>query len=109
MQNLNKQNFWIAIETRYPNAYYKFCKWIDGYKQEVKWDTLFGNSLKENMDVPATKFHGLPIEMQAGILVRFEVEVMGVETWEPPRMLHNAMESTENLFRQLNQLTEKQL
>jgi hypothetical protein len=66
MQNLNKENFWNEVHAKYPDACQHFCKWIDDYKAEVGWDKIFA---------PGVKFHDVPIEIQNGILARYELEV----------------------------------
>lgn len=78
MENLNKENFWNAAKEAFPLAVEAFCKWIDEYKAEVKWNELFnaGNPLGEGQ-VQAPKFHDLPYEMQAGIMNKFFIELFG--------------------------------
>jgi hypothetical protein len=66
MNGLNKENFWNIIEKQYPKAFDLFSKWVDAYKAEVKWSTLFQDGIK---------FHDLPFEMQDGILNRFNIEM----------------------------------
>lgn len=68
--NLNKENFWNFVADLYPAAMQQFSEWIDRYKEEVHWDTLFCN---EGRGVPI-KFHLLPFDMQNGILARFDLE-----------------------------------
>lgn len=70
MENLNKENFWDEMELKFPGAMNVFKQWIDGYKEEVKWDELFGEDLLEPV-----KFHDLPFDMQVGILIRFNYEI----------------------------------
>lgn len=65
MDNLNKENFWNDLMKEYPGAVEHFCNWIDAYKKEVEWDKVFG---------PNVKFHDIPLEMQNGIIARFELE-----------------------------------
>lgn len=66
MQNLNKENFWNALEQKYPVAMQRFKEWIDAYKNEVDWSELFAEY--------EVKLHDIPIEMQLGILLRFVAE-----------------------------------
>jgi hypothetical protein len=70
IENLTKENFFNELHDQYPEAVEHFCKWIDEYKREVNWDTLFGGDL-----VRAPKFHEIPFEMQNGIIARFELEL----------------------------------
>lgn len=67
-ESLTKENFWNEIEQKYPNAFKVFSDWIDEYKKEVGWDTIFpiirldnesGNGYKEYQ----IKFHNLPHAM----------------------------------------------
>lgn len=90
IENLNKENFWNEMEQKYPEALNHFYAWIDKYKKEVNWDNLFGNGTFErqlphikNGQNPAIsniiyeqdiKFHDLPIEMQIGILMRYNFD-----------------------------------
>jgi hypothetical protein len=54
---------------KYPLATQAFCDWVDKYKVEIDWLSLFDN------DWPVeVKFHHLPIEMQIGILSRFIIQ-----------------------------------
>ncbi len=98
MENLNKENFWNALHTKYPQAVDKFCKWIDEYKKEVGWDAFFANEgfTEEMTGMPPTetttiivgprspqiKFHHIPIEWQYGILQRFFGEEGLESNWE---------------------------
>lgn len=66
IQNLNKENFFNALERQYPDAVEHFLNWIDEYKREVDWNLLFGE---------AVKFHDIPFEMQNGIIARYELEL----------------------------------
>jgi len=72
MQNLNKENFWNDLKKKYPDAVDHFCKWIDEYKKEVDWNNLFGNNMSQLN--PQIKFHDLPIDMQNGIIARYDLE-----------------------------------
>lgn len=72
MKGLTKENFWNDLMAKYPSAVKKFCDWIDEYKKEVGWDSLFGNHLISKTE--AIKFHDLPYDMQNGILARFDLE-----------------------------------
>jgi hypothetical protein len=63
--NLGKDNFWNEMHGKYPAAVELFKEWIDGYKKEVEWRSLFR---------PEVKFHDIPYEMQMGIMNRFFIE-----------------------------------
>ena len=67
MENLNKENFWNELFTKYPKGVQVFCDWIDEYKKRNHWDRLFNGGYE--MESP--KFHDLPIAMQKGILIEF--------------------------------------
>ena len=64
MTSLDK-NFFDEIKSSCPKAFDLFLKWIDEYKARVGWSDIFPNGVK---------FHDLPIEMQTGILERFDDE-----------------------------------
>lgn len=71
MQNLTKEGFFNELYALYPDAVEKFCKWIDAYKEEVKWKELFA---------PGVKFHDIPFEMQLGIMKRYCIELNHQQT-----------------------------
>lgn len=71
IENLNKENFWDDLEKRYPKAFEHFSKWMDEYKKETEWDTFFPKHEKDEQ----VKFHDLPLEMQNGIIARYELEL----------------------------------
>jgi hypothetical protein len=75
MESLTKENFWNDLRAKYPAAVDDFCKWIDQYKMEVCWDHLFLNELRfmepAQYHGKEIKFHDLPFDMQAGILIRY--------------------------------------
>ena len=62
MDNLNKENFFDALQQKHPAGMAIFCNWIDGYKAGVNWHAI----VKEWV-----KFHDLPYPMQAGIMIEF--------------------------------------
>lgn len=57
--------FWKSMHQKYPDIMKHFGQWIDEYKKEVKWSQLF---------ITGVKFHDLPIELQQGVLVRYNKE-----------------------------------
>lgn len=62
-ENLNLDNFFNPLlKVRCPLALDAFCRWVDNYKQENDWNSLFGHK---------TKFHHIPYPMQFGIFIRF--------------------------------------
>lgn len=63
MENLNKKNFFDDMMHTYPEAMQDFLRFIDLYKEEVKWGLYF--------DSRYTKFHDIPIEMQYGIIAKW--------------------------------------
>ncbi len=65
MENLNKENFWNEMYSKYPNAMKDFCTWIDLYKKGTQWDKLFSTSAYYHKSSP--KFHDLPLAIQMGI------------------------------------------
>lgn len=112
MQNLNKENFWNDLHTKYPEAVELFCKWIDKYKTEVGWDELFNQAGLPNEDKPV-KFHNIPFEMQNGILARFDIECYnGVFTGKGRKVYESSrpgyVQGYENLFADLQSQLNKQ-
>ena len=69
METLTKENFYNEMKEKYPKIMDEFCVWIDEYKKENKWITLFG--AMGDMEGTAPKYHELPIAMQLGILSEF--------------------------------------
>ena len=104
MENLNKENFFNVAERTYPYAITVFKNWIDKYKKENNWYSLFaGTTVYRTGGIP--EFHDLPFDMQSGIFMRFaadqmkgkkeefyigESEMMGLVT-----QLFNAIENDE--------------
>lgn len=61
-EKLTKQNFWIDIESQYPDAVKDFYQWLDKYKEAIDWNLLFGKTVK---------FNDVPYEFQQGIWIEF--------------------------------------
>jgi len=112
MQTLTKENFWNEVESKYPEAFAVFSKWIDSYKVEVDWNKLFNvdsdyqNAAGKN--APTPKFHELPFEFQNGIIARFDIECFndlltgrGKEVYENGR--DGYINGINNLFADLEQ------
>lgn len=89
MMNLNKEKFWTPLMEKYPEAVEHFCKWIDEYKKEIGWDSIF----KEGV-----KFHDLPYDMQNGILARFDLEKFNGKK-QADRVMAYEPDRIKNLFR----------
>lgn len=75
-QLLTKQNFWDALEEKFPLAIAEFKTWIDEYKKKVNWDGLFKVVADTHEGYPAemykqVKYHELPDAMQVGIWLQF--------------------------------------
>ncbi len=66
MENLTQENFWNDLHSRFPGATQIFCDWVDKYKLENDWDSLFD---------PELKFHDLPHAFQLGMWFEFMVTV----------------------------------
>ena len=66
METLTKENFWNALQEKYPAGMKIFCDWIDGYKKNSSWYFLIGKDVK---------YHHLPYAMQIGIWLQFEREM----------------------------------
>lgn len=74
------------MEQKYPKAMANFKTWIDRYKSEHDWDTLFnadfikftkeqkkGEDLVQNIiSSVIPKYHELPIAMQFGIFMEYQ-------------------------------------
>lgn len=71
--NLSKENYWNALQEKYPQAMAEFSEWIDKYKREIGWDSIFAHDWRP---LPI-KFHDIPFDMQRGILTRFFEEKIG--------------------------------
>ncbi len=71
VESLTKENFWDAMDEKYPLAMKRFCEWIDRYKKEVEWDYLFFNKQQDELRGEPIKYHHLPIAMQLGIFIDF--------------------------------------
>lgn len=84
MNNLNKEGFWDPLSEIAPDAVEKFKKWVDEYKKEVNWGSLFPAGIK---------FHDLPIELQMGIVTRFDMEMK-----TPVEDCKDAIEAATNYF-----------
>ncbi len=101
MENLNKENFWNALMAKYPKAVEHFCNWIDEYKNEVKWNDIFGKNVK---------FHDLPFEMQNGIIARYELELynnhQGKGKEEYLQIAENYAPEIKKIFQELQQTIE---
>ncbi len=74
-RNLDLQSFWKPFEKKCPIAVDEFKRWMDLYKKEIKWNSLFGNDLRGFQD-NHMKFHNIPFEMQFGILMEFLSDVV---------------------------------
>lgn len=98
VDNLTKENFWNDMHSECPEAVEHFRNWIDNYKKEVNWETLFGGEI-----VRAAKFHDLPFEMQNGIIARYELELFNNKNGEGVSkyidIANHYKEQLKNLFR----------
>lgn len=74
MENLTKENFFNELMEKFPEAMAEFCAWIDQYKIDNDWETLF-NPQGTLRDDQKTKFHHLPLAMQIGISVQYLADV----------------------------------
>ena len=72
-KTLTKEGFWNSMMERFPLSMKLFCKWIDDYKEAVKWTNLFNEHSLESapVTIKAPKFHEIPYEMQQGIWICF--------------------------------------
>lgn len=67
MINLNKENFFNAMQEKYPETMERFLEFIDSYKVTRGWELMFGC----NPEIKAPKFHEIPYELQIGVICRF--------------------------------------
>lgn len=74
MDNLSKKGFWDILYKKYPNDMQHFCNWIDQYKNNVNWKSLFPIASRNHYWVDM-KFHHLPIAMQIGIFLQYVSEL----------------------------------
>lgn len=95
MLNLSREYFWNDTQDAFPTAVQTFYKWVDDYKQEVNWEKMFGDKLK---------FHDLPLEMQVGILARFQHEVLRAEPLTDGGSMYNKERRLEFAMRQLRDM-----
>ena len=75
---LDKKQFWEPLFEECPDVAEKFYKWIDEYKNSVKWHDVFpiGSRLYYWNDI---KFHHLPTAMQVGIVLEFSDQMLQIE------------------------------
>lgn len=97
MNNLNKENFFDAMLEKYPKAMQDFRNWIDEYKFQVNWSSLFNEQeIRTDTyyhDIQAPKFHDLPYELQYGIIVKYCTEKFGEdESWIPMDIMRELFE-----------------
>lgn len=72
IENLTKENFWNEMQEKYPKAMKKFCDWIDEYKKENNWISLFDAKVQnDGFTVERPKYHDLPIAFQVGIFFEY--------------------------------------
>lgn len=78
IQNLNKE-FWQRMQEQYPLAVDHFNTWFNEYQKEVGWNRLFNSDSdwqdRNGKNAPAPKFQDLPVEMQNGIIARYDLEL----------------------------------
>lgn len=68
-ENLDDAGFWNQLLVKFPEAVEHFDKWFEEYKTAQNWKVLF------NSEGHAPRFPDLPVEMQQGILMRYEIEI----------------------------------
>lgn len=73
MNTMTKENFWNEIEQRWPGEFIEFKEWIDEYKKQVQWESLFPILPREH-HYTAIKFHHLPDAMQLGVFIQYTKE-----------------------------------
>lgn len=59
MEGLTLDNYWNLVKDKYPDQLRHFTDWVDDYKRNSEWSSLFRDGVK---------FHELPLELQAGII-----------------------------------------
>lgn len=71
IEPMTKENLWNELQEKYPIMMKKFCDFIDEYKRKVRWDEMFGATVRPDWTHFPPKFHDLPFEMQVGIYMSF--------------------------------------
>lgn len=76
MENLNKENFWNELMSRFPDGMKLFCSWVDDYKEKNNWNDLFNYGIprRKTQGWHNPKFHDIPLAMQIGIFLEFVFE-----------------------------------
>ncbi len=82
MENLTKENFFNELQEQYPVGMKVFCDWIDKYKADNDWDSLFRNNYVSRNLKLFIKYHHLPFAMQIGIWIEFISSWPTVHEWE---------------------------
>lgn len=104
MANLNKE-FFDELFKKYPMAVEHFRHWLAEYKEEINWNHLFFvHTNNRQID-----FYDLPIEMQNGIIARFDLEKFHGK--ERAEKIHNDLpRQMNNLFNDIQtSITAKKL
>lgn len=71
MNNLTRENFWNALEDKYPIKVKEFYNWLNNeYFEEVSWPSLFRDSGNGCL----YDYFDLPIAMQIWIFMQFVME-----------------------------------
>lgn len=71
MEALTKENFWDEMSQKYPKAMAHLLAWIDQYKSEHNWGSLFNPEYSFQHPSSPPKYHELPIAMQFGIFLEW--------------------------------------
>lgn len=77
--SLTKENFWNALEDKYPLGVADFKRWINEYKEAVDWKKLFNEHTDQyngghEIPHPAPKYHELPAGLQFGVYMSYVLE-----------------------------------
>ena len=118
VNNLTKENFWIALYEKFPGEVQSFCDWIDAYKKRVGWNILFNSDSEyqnaRGKNAPAPKYHDLPLAMQWGIFQQFCAEnhpsgFGGVEsTFEHPNDMGKIPDLITEYFSEMNSKNDRE-
>lgn len=95
------RTFWRDLEVISPNAIKYFQNWFeDYYKKEVNWTAIFPND---------PKFIDLPIDLQHGIIARFELELFNRSRNVATDLSESFLQSYKNLFADIQRQYEIRL
>lgn len=76
-----RKEFWDEMKEKFPFAFEEFSNWIDQFKIDINWNSLFRDDDVGCAQTAPPKFHDLPQPMQLGIWIQFMLDRGGC-SWE---------------------------